>query len=79
MDQPTVTTDTLVIERLTRMEEKQDHLLEKLESFNTKSEDHDQRIRGLENSRARAAGIMAVLAGISGITGAQVFEKMFGS
>lgn len=67
-----------VIERLTRVEEKLDALLDRATLAATHTADHDVRIRSLENANSRMLGIAAVLATLTGIGGSAIFSVFGG-
>jgi hypothetical protein len=70
--------DISVIERLTRIEEKQDSILDHMTLARSTADDHETRIRVLEKSGARMLGMGAVVAALSGILGPGLFQKMIG-
>jgi hypothetical protein len=61
-----------IIDRLARVEEKIDTLVSKAIDNKGSLEDHDVRIRGLENSRSRFMGIGAGVAALAGVIGGKV-------
>lgn len=69
----------VIIERLTRVEEKLDSLLDKTSSTHSRLDEHDTRLRTLETSGAKLFGMGTVIAGLAGIAGSQLFEKIIGS
>ena len=69
---------TQVIERLARMEEKQDHLLDKIIGHTDRQDGHEQRIRNLETSGARMLGMGAVIATFAGLAGSRVLDLFSG-
>lgn len=74
-----IQSEALVIERLTRVEEKIDNLLDKAGHTNTRLEDHESRLRVLEQSGAKILGIGATIAALSGIAGSRLVEIFVGS
>jgi hypothetical protein len=68
----------VIIERLTRVEEKLDSLLDKTSTTHTRLDAHEDRIRSLETSGAKLFGMGAAGSLIAGVAGTQIFEKLFG-
>jgi hypothetical protein len=68
----------VVIERLTRVEEKLDHLLDRTISHNTRSDAHEGRIRSLETSGAKMLGVSTAVAALAGLAGSKVFDILIG-
>ncbi|GEM_PF-4239633 len=71
--------EALVIERLTRVEEKIDNVLDKVGITHSRIEDHESRLRVLELSGAKLLGIGAAIAALSGIAGSRLVEIFVGS
>lgn len=67
----------VIIERLTRVEEKLDSLIDKTTSTHTRLDEHETRIRSLETSGAKLFGMGAIGSLIAGVAGTQIFEKFF--
>ena len=70
--------DQNIIERLTRMEEKQDHLLEKITGSTTQLDGHEVRLRSLETSGSRMLGMGAVVAAVAGFASPQLIHIITG-
>jgi hypothetical protein len=75
---PPMSTDTQIIERLVRVEEKLDAFLSTTTSTSVRLDSHDSRIRSLETSGARMLGMGAVIAAITGIGGAHFLDLFTG-
>lgn len=66
--------NTLIIERLARVEEKIDNLLVRALDQSGRMDDHENRIRSLEGGTARLLGIGSVLAFVAGIAGPKLVD-----
>lgn len=64
--------ETQVIERLTRVEEKLDALLDRTTDAAARTTDHDVRIRNLEAASSRILGMGTVIALLAGIGGSYI-------
>lgn len=70
--------DINIIERLARVEEKIDSLIDNSKAALVRDNDHEMRIRSLESHGAKMIGIGTILAMITGIVGTRVFEVSIG-
>jgi hypothetical protein len=66
--------NTLVIERLTRVEEKLDAFFIRATEATNRTSDHEGRIRSLEHGSSKMLGIGAILSLIVGAAGTSAFE-----
>jgi hypothetical protein len=69
--------DHLIIERLTRVEEKIDNFLMRMLDQADRSDDHETRIRALESDRHRLVGIASFAVFIISVFGAVVLSWLF--
>lgn len=70
--------DMQIIERLARVEEKIDSLLDRTIYTGTRVDDHETRIRLLEQSGAKILGMGTIIAAISGIAGTRIMDIFVG-
>lgn len=70
--------DIQIIERLTRVEEKIDSMLERTGSTITRVDDHETRLRLLEQSGAKLLGMGTIIAALSGIAGSRIVDIFIG-
>jgi hypothetical protein len=75
---PNSEANIVVIERLTRVEEKLDNALTYMLDNRNRIDGHEPRIRALETSGAKLFGMGAVVSLLAGVAGSQVFEKLLG-
>lgn len=67
----------LILERLTRVEEKFDHVIERGLDFTANLTDHEKRIRLLEAGTSKLYAFGAVIAVGIGILGDQITKVLF--
>lgn len=70
-------TNTLVIERLARVEEKIDNFLMRMMDQHDRLDDHDVRLRSLEAGNSKLLGIAAVIVMLVAVFGTQMVETFF--
>lgn len=75
MTQPS---DFLIIERLTRVEEKIDNFLMRMLDQSDRSDDHETRIRALEADRQRLLGIASLAVLIISVFGTALLSWLGG-
>lgn len=74
MTQPS---DFLIIERLTRVEEKIDNFLLRMLDQADRSDDHEARIRALESDRQRLLGVSSLVVLLISVFGAALVSWLF--
>lgn len=71
-----MTHDHQVIERLTRVEEKIDNFITRAIDQAARHDDHEARIRVIENSSSRLLGMGAVVALVAGTAGPRLLDVL---
>lgn len=72
----TAVTHVAIFERLARVEEKIDTLVDRETNNYAKFEAHELRIRDLENSKSRLLGMGAVIAAIAGMFSSKLADTV---
>lgn len=67
-----MSTETLIIERLTRVEEKIDNFIMRMMDQHDRIDDHEERLRSLEAGSSRLIGIGAALMVVISIVGPKI-------
>lgn len=77
LTQMTQPSDFLIIERLTRVEEKIDNFLLRMLDQADRSDDHEARIRALEGDRQRLLGVSSLVVLLISVFGAALVSWLF--